>query len=78
MKRKATFYASPEFVRVEEGGRKLSWRERWLGVTWEHRAVPHPDLVRLAPGVYFGHPETVERVKADVLKLKEIADGSET
>jgi hypothetical protein len=66
MKRKATFYASPEFVQV---------RRRWFGLRY---AVPHPTLIKLAPGVYFGHPETVERVKADVLKLKEMTDGGET
>lgn len=69
VKRKAVFYASPMFVTT---------RKRWFGLRTD--VVPHPTLVKLAPGLYFGHPETVERVKADVLKLRELGgiDGSET
>lgn len=47
------FYSSPLFV-------ERVWT--WRGL----RTRPHPKLVQLSEGVYFGHPVTVERHKAEI------------
>lgn len=47
------FYSSPLFVE-----RRLTW----CGLVTR----PHPTLIELAPNIYFGHPETIARFKAEI------------
>lgn len=51
--RKVRFYASPLFVE-----RRWTWR----GL----RTFPHPTIVKLADGVYFGHPVTIARARQEI------------
>lgn len=58
------FFSSPEFVAVR-------YSTTWWG--WPKvEVVPNPTVITLAPGLYFGHPETVAKVKDEIrVKMRE-------
>ena len=70
---KVKFYASQEFVSVRMDAVRLTWRERIKalvsGGAFVPVIVPNPTLVQLERGKFFGHPETIDAVKAEIGKL---------